>query len=656
MKRKSIYLLGLLTMACAQQSCVDKSYDLDNIDMTLGNNIDITLPTSSTADIQLRSFMDLEDDGVVQFIGEDSVFAVIQDGEADIKDISIDPITFNPDLTDIETIVSLSELEESSQFASRRRVKIQVPVAGSIVDVTIPNDIEYHYPIQPGTAKYSIDANDPNAQSTISEDIISIDKVIFEDNTTLAMTIRLGNSPELEWLPKFTIQDLTLKCPEDMMITHCFFMENEVGLSGDGLYHLTDKSGTKISFNDEERDGIQLKLKVKGVKIGQDGDLSFDPSTHEVRIAGSFELGGTFRISTSDIDENRLNAYLQTLGNSDKLAQVVATQSILPLLPGQLAFTGQANFGDGIMVKEFYGKLQHAVGEIAPIELNDLPDFLNDDDVVLDLDNPIILLEACQGLPIQANTAITLTATDEGRETHISIPAFNISGNNDTVRFYIADKELTGDDRNILPKAYRNAAYLPHEGNIAELIKDLPEEIYVKVDDITLDASQTPVDLTKDYKIYVGYKVYAPLTLGQEFQMVYRGTDTGWSKDLEDLEDVNVGEITLTAQVESNLPAAVKLNLTPIDAAENTIPQLNVNSIEVAPQTVSDITFTLKANSGYTLNDIITGRNGVNQLDGVKYEARIDEAKAGAALTKNASIKLKNIKVRIRGGVSYDAN
>lgn len=650
MKRKSIYLLGLLTMACAQQSCVDESYDLDNIDKTIGNNIDLTLPTSSTGDIQLKSLMDLEEDGVVQFVTDEngqSIFAVIQDGEADIKDISIDPISFNPDLGTINTTVNLTELG-NVLATPKRRVKVK---AGDM-EINIPDNLEYHYPIQPGTATYKIDENDPNAQSTISEDIISIDKVTFTDNTTLLLTMSIGNFPD--WLPEVTLQNLTLQYPKDMTISSCTFLGEPVALSEDGLYHLTDEAGKKVSFADP----ITLELKLDGVKIGEDGDLQFDPSTHQVRMAGKFDVTGTFRISTSDLDGEAFGIYLENLLTTErnKVLEVAATGSILPVLPAALLFEGVANLGNGITIKNFYGKLQHEVGSIDPITLNDLPDFLNDDEVVLDLDNPIILLKASQGLPVSVNTALTLKAINKARTAPSVTVPLEIGGKDDVEYFYIADKPVA--NKNILPEEYHNATYIKPDGSISGLIKHIPDEITVDISPITLDASTTSIDLLQSYKVNVEYKVYAPLTLGPDFQLIYRGTENGWSEDLEDFDDINVGEIILTAEAESNLPAAIKLSATPIDENGDEITQLTVNDIVIAPKKTSNITFTLKANTGYTLNDIIAGNKskGVKQLDGVKYEARIDDANAGASLPEDAYIKLKNIKVRIRGGVSYDAN
>ena len=79
-------------------SCIDENYDLSDIDMTLGIQGDISLPFCSTGDVILRNIMNLEEDGVVQFIddpaGGDRIYTVRQSGKTVIPPIRIDDIRF----------------------------------------------------------------------------------------------------------------------------------------------------------------------------------------------------------------------------------------------------------------------------------------------------------------------------------------------------------------------------------------------------------------------------------------------------------------------------------------------------------------------------------------------------------------------------------
>ena len=65
------------------------------------------------------------------------------------------------------------------------------------------------------------------------------------------------------------------------------------------------------------------------------------------------------------------------------------------------------------------GKVKRTVDNPDPIKLDDMPDFLNDDDVVLDLDNPAIFLTIQNQLPGVAETKLTMKATTLMRTCHI---------------------------------------------------------------------------------------------------------------------------------------------------------------------------------------------------------------------------------------------
>ena len=93
-------------------SCIDENYDLSDVDLTLGVRGDISLPFCSTGDIILRNIMNLEEDGVVQFIddpaGGDRIFAVRQSGRTVIPPIRIDDIRFDsPTITPFSTVIGL---------------------------------------------------------------------------------------------------------------------------------------------------------------------------------------------------------------------------------------------------------------------------------------------------------------------------------------------------------------------------------------------------------------------------------------------------------------------------------------------------------------------------------------------------------------------
>ena len=69
MKKNQFFGLAFLALgSCMFVSCMDDKYDLDNLDMTIGSKVDLWLPQSSTAPVQLASFMDLDEQDFVDTV------------------------------------------------------------------------------------------------------------------------------------------------------------------------------------------------------------------------------------------------------------------------------------------------------------------------------------------------------------------------------------------------------------------------------------------------------------------------------------------------------------------------------------------------------------------------------------------------------------
>lgn len=659
MRKNVLYLVGLFAAASVLQSCIDKDYDLEDIDMTLSTGGDITLPTSSTGDIVLKNFMDLKEDGVVQFVSDgsgDSVFAVIKGGTADIAPVSINEVKFTPELSSIDPItVNLRELTSARPAHRKITVFVNLPYVGQ-QQVVIPDDkIQFHYDLNSGKAKYVIDETNSSSRSTISDDIISIKEVDFKDGTTLILNMTISGF--FTWIPNATLSNLVLSLPEDLTVTKCTFMGEDAVSIAPGSIQLTNEAGMKIPTNGTD---IRLELTLASVKEGR--NFKFDASKHEVSFGGEFGVSGTFVVTADNIDEAELNNFLNNSVTAEDLQTIYSTQSLKCIMPESVTFRGYAHFSQqGIVLEKFQGQLQHEVGNIEPIQLNDLPDFLNDPDVVLDLYNPILLFKVRQEIPAPVSTDLTLTSSSTDDTKTLQINNIVIPSNQSTY-YYAADKELSASEKAMLPDEYKNATRLQiASGTVGSLIEKIPEQIGVEVAPARVDASQTPVDITRSYDIDVDYQMFAPLTMGPKFKLIYRDSEHGWEEDLDDIEDLNMGSLELKAEAISNLPTDMTLRLIPIDRDGNKIEQLDVNDIRVSSspdgrEKSTNITFAIKGKNGKTLNDALAGKNGVKRLDGIIYEAILDNAVAGMTMRKNAKIVLRNIKLTIKGGITYDAN
>ena len=120
---------------------------------------------------------------------------------------------------------------------------------------------------------------------------------------------------------------------------------------------------------------------------------------------------------------------------------------------------------------------------------------------------------------------------------------------------------------------------------------------------------------------------------------------------------MDAGYIEVHALADNDLPASLTLDVIPVDEYGHTVEALEPIRLSL-PASVSDHPLEMKVTprEGFTLNDVINGKHGAQRLDGVRYRAVIDEPVEDALLRETAKIKLHQIKVTLKGGITVDAN
>lgn len=641
MRNKAKFFLSVaVALGCgcfALTGCVDNDYDLDDVDYVIGNNVDLRLPECSTDSILLRNIMELEEDGVVELVSDgagDSIYCVRQSGKADIDPVHVADIKIaKPQIGDISATVSLRRLQRNT--APRKRyITIAVPGMGN---VTV-DDFEYYYDIK---AEEAINQIEEKAATNINEDVVKIESVTIKENVaTLRMKVE-----GLDFVDYMRLANLRLGLPRGLQVGRCTFRGSEIPASqivGDTI-RLTEG---EIRVSTEET--LVLTMTFEGITEGQ--DFTFDAASHTATIAGGFAVKGSFGIKSEDFDTQKVAAKIQSLSTEDQ-TYTVTNRTLDRIMPESITFNGNANFSRDIEIESFTGALKHKVETIEPIKLDDLPDFLNDDDVVLDLENPVLFIKAKSPIPAETKTSITV----RNSRNNVGLSALDvvIHGNNTQNIFYLADAPTT-----YLPDGYEGAQWIqPVGGKIRDLIRNIPKQIDVTVELDTLFA--TNLSVQDSYDIDVEYEVYAPLSFGEDFLLVYRDSEMGWANDLDNMENVDFGYFEITTEATSNLPTKASLELVPVDSFGVRIPQLTVNKVEVpANANGHKVTFVIRPANGYTVNDVLNGNptKGVQQLDGVQYVARLEGGAGGGALKGSSYMLLKKIQVTIKGGIRYDAN
>lgn len=324
---------------------------------------------------------------------------------------------------------------------------------------------------------------------------------------------------------------------------------------------------------------------------------------------------------------------------------------IAGIIPEKLSFSGNTSFDRDLHITHVSGTFQHEVGAVEPLNLDDIPDFLDDEDVVLDLENPMVFLNFTNSLPVDMKTSLTFTSETDNN-TPRSTGEMTIAGGKSSY-YYLAEKA----ENKYLPAEHSNAEWKKVEG-LPNLIKRIPKKVNVNISKVTMKA--TDLDITREYPIEASYDVYAPLVFGPDFYLTYADTDNDWDID-DDLGKMNAEAVTATATVSSNIPAAMTLHVDLIDLEGRKIDFVEDISVACSANAKDEpITISIKAKSGHELRELLSGKdangNKCQKLDGMRYRAVLNKPSEGQALNGESKILIKNVKVSLKGVVTFDAN
>lgn len=278
---------------------------------------------------------------------------------------------------------------------------------------------------------------------------------------------------------------------------------------------------------------------------------------------------------------------------------------------------------------------------VEPIKLEGMPDFFSDNDVTLDLTDPKIFVNVKNPSPVKVEISGSLTSTKTGKEDKtVTIPNFVIPG--DTPEGYVVclNQIKSGTNGGI--------NYVKVE-ELSSIIENIPDEIKMDIDAKAVQEDVT-VELDKEFTVETQYNIDTPLMFGSKTNIKYVKTIDGWSGDLEDAE-FELVEASMT--IENAIPLGLNLVATAIDKDGKPLTNVKVDmNIDVEPGTIEnptkkDVTFSISTEEG-----------NVKGLDGIEMTvtARAGENTAETALNENQTLKLDDIKLRLKGGVTMDLN
>ena len=325
MKKKSFLPMALIAVVgFTATSCIDENYDLSDIDMTLGIQGDISLPFCSTGDVILRNIMNLEEDGVVQFIddpaGGDRIYTVRQSGKTVIPPIRIDDIRFeSPTITSFSTVIGLEFDRKESPKPQRISVVVTEDGEKKTYGVDI-KDYAYIYPVgEKDDAYFSFD--DVRATG-ISNDLVALEEVKLKENTIVA-EIKDINFGQADFFHYVHMDDAILTFPKDMHLTGVNMIYN--GKSHPVPFDKTNGIITLFKGKGEAIDTsrpIKVEISFDGVTIGNDFSFATGADGGELSFDGGFRLFTSLRVESTEVDEKMLQATVDRMDPAVLLAML----------------------------------------------------------------------------------------------------------------------------------------------------------------------------------------------------------------------------------------------------------------------------------------------------------------------------------------------
>lgn len=300
------------------------------------------------------------------------------------------------------------------------------------------------------------------------------------------------------------------------------------------------------------------------------------------------------------------------------------------------------------------------ISSLGDVSVTGVPDFLSEDGVRADLDNPQIILSIQNDMDAAANVSAKVISTKNGQNlATVQLPEMNICKTTvaPVTKICICrhkTAELT---------AQYGAANVYEVSNLATLInKHIPDHVQITNVEAKADLSQEmTIEFGRNYRIEPSYEIYAPLAFAEDAVIEYADDFDGWNDDLDDLELSEGTYVRLTADAQNLVPATLIVEATPLGVDGTDISNLiEVNVKKGTVKASADGVTAVNSPLEIELREKVKG--GLQKLDGLSYKVKGKASHDGTTVTginlnsEKHTLKLENIKVKLVGKVIGNFN
>ena len=607
--------------------CIDDSYDLDKVDLTMKLNTDgLGVKLGNTDLIALADILDEDETVKTEANG---LYYLVKDGTSNFN-VKVDNMTtsFNDTKLDMNTPV----LQYNDVYEQLRDAQIPVTHGSTL---PIPADFEMH-----GSAEGD---QEVDFKITDVSDVKQV-KTIDLQKSKVALTLTEANQPASLNLGVTRLKNVRLYLPKFLGVTDVApgweLKEGNVlvyTLNG-GIYNYNRNNPEicSVYLNKVVLDQTEHKGKV------ENGNVELTPAELNIRMTAEqvfFENRAGRELSMNVGDQASVRLDIKVPNNVLNISQV--TGIFNPAIDPD---------NERIDVS------------------NDLPDFLQDKEVRIVATNPTIRFHANMStLPVGIDMRGTLTAVKEngafenGATTKVvKLDKGVMEMGRDNYVYYCNQGNTPYDPEG----AKAGAATVKNTANIGDLITELPDylEVDLKNNQINVKNEYYTVQLGRDYHVDADYSVFVPFEFDRGLKVVYNDSTESMHSDLKDLSAT--GTLEVMADAYNTIPLELLVGLKAVDVDGNVVPvEFNTAEAHVAPG----------HGTTYTMNGGVKQRSDSEVMTPIKITAKLDDkdllsridklcfnihadATGSNKLVSTQYLKLNNIKIKLHAGVIADFN
>lgn len=288
------------------------------------------------------------------------------------------------------------------------------------------------------------------------------------------------------------------------------------------------------------------------------------------------------------------------------------------------------------------------VTNLGEVTIDNAPEFLSNDETVLNLDNPQFILTVKSSLPVGATVAGDLCSYDEtGRKiATVHVDGLRI-GKSSTSKICIC-RHADGIDAS-------EYTQVKEVSDISDLLPIVPKRI-------TFDASVKPDDIESEkvqagavYTISSAFRFTSPLTFNEGSIIAYTFVENEWNQDFRKLSLTDGAYMTATLNADNGIPAEMEVTAVAVDVNGNEISKDRVEvtvdrNVEASPDGIKRVV------TPVTMKMTEKVERALHAVDGLKFTFKGNPAAGVQLNSKTQTLLLKDIKIYLIGKLAVDLN